>query len=69
MEQIDIDNLRKFTFTGVSEEIRGLRPIAWRVILGTLPTLSSQWEQTLSANYQTYEDFKKELIVKPQLKA
>lgn len=56
-------------FTGVpNQEVRGLRPLIWRISLGSLPLNTSQWTTKLEDNYQTYEDFKKELIVKPKLK-
>ena len=64
-----MNQLRKLTFTGIPSDIRGIRPIVWQVILGSLTTNTGEWEQTLRTNHQTYEDFKRELIVKPQLKA
>lgn len=56
-------------FTGIpNQEVKGLRPIVWRLVLGSLPANTSQWTTKLEENLQTYEDFKKELIVKPKLK-
>lgn len=49
-------------------DIIGLRPLVWRLVLGALPNKPDQWIPALEQNYQTYEDFKKELIVKPKLK-
>ena len=51
-----------------NQEVKGLRPLVWRICLGSLPANTSQWTTQLEENYQTYEDFKKELIVKPKLK-
>jgi len=38
------------------------------MILGALPTNPKEWQNELDKNFNTYEDFKKELIVKPKLK-
>lgn len=50
-------------------DIVSLRPMVWRVICGALPLDTSKWESTMQEHYKTYEDFKKELIVQPKLKA
>jgi hypothetical protein len=42
-----------------------LKPVVWLLILGALPMETSEWEKGLEDNYETYEGFKKELIVKP----
>ena len=34
-----------------------------------LPLQPAKWQEELDKNLKTYEDFKKELIVKPKLKA
>jgi hypothetical protein len=38
------------------------------VILGSLPKNTQEWSKQLEDNYNTYSEFKKELIVKPKLK-
>jgi TBC1 domain family member 13 len=50
-------------------DIAGLRSVVWRVIMTALPNQPEKWQEELDKNFQTYEDFKKELIVKPKLKA
>lgn len=50
-------------------DIVALRPMVWRVICGALPLDTARWEATMQEHYKTYEDFKKELIVQPKLKA
>jgi hypothetical protein len=63
--------LTRHVFTGIphhNEDLIGLRPIVWRIILGALPNKTKDWQSSLENNYKTYEDFKKELIVKPKLK-
>lgn len=67
-DQVDIPTLTKLSFTGIPDLIRGVRPVVWRLILGALPHDTSNWEKTQLENYETYENFKKELIVKPRLK-
>ena len=42
-KEIDIDELRKLAFTGVPGDVRGLRPMVWRIILGALPSNTSEW--------------------------
>jgi hypothetical protein len=42
-----------------------LKPVVWLLILGGLPSKTEQWDKSLGDNYETYENFKKELIVKP----
>jgi hypothetical protein len=37
--------------------------------LGELTNKTSEWKPTLEQNFETYESFKKELIIKPKLKA
>ena len=37
--------------------------------MGELTNKTSEWKPTLEQNFETYENFKKELIIKPKLKA
>ena len=37
--------------------------------MGSLPLKSSEWRSSIDNNYYTYEDFKRELIVKPKVKS
>lgn len=68
-DEIDLKKLSALCFTGVpNTEVKGLRPLIWRLILGSLPEKTDQWKTKIEENYSTYEDFKKELIVKPKLK-
>ncbi len=34
---IDVKRLRRLTFLGITDEIKGLRPLIWRILLGYLP--------------------------------
>ena len=33
-EAIDLERLKKLTFLGIDDEVTGLRPVAWRILLG-----------------------------------
>ena len=66
-DEIQLPKLQQIAFSGIPDCIKGLRPIVWRLILDELPTQTSKWQETLDSNYDTYEQFKKELIVKPKL--
>jgi|TARA_B110001450_G_C17412863_1_gene396503 hypothetical protein len=57
--------LKQIAFSGVPGYIPGLKPVVWLLILGALSTKTSDWEKSMIDNHETYEGFKKELIVKP----
>jgi len=45
--------LTRHVFTGIphhKEDLIGLRPIVWRIILGALPSKTKDWDQTLENN-------------------
>jgi len=44
---IDVERLRKLAFLGINDEIVGLRPIVWRILLGYFPADSRKWEDIL----------------------
>ncbi len=56
------------TFNGVTDEVKGLRPLVWRILLNYLPSDSSMWDDTLRANKEMYALWLDELIVKPKLR-
>jgi hypothetical protein len=67
-KQIDIQRLRELSFNGISDEIKGLRPLIWRILLGYLPAEDSDtWEEILREKKKIYEMWKEELIIKPKL--
>lgn len=42
---IDLDKLKLLMFkSGVPDEINGLRPVVWQLLLGSLPLEPQQWE-------------------------
>ena len=67
-ETIDLKQLRKLAFTGVPDSCLGLRPVVWRILLDGLSLETKSWRNSLEQNYLSYEDFKRELIVKPKVK-
>jgi hypothetical protein len=50
--------LRRITFNGIPDEIKGLRPIIWRLLLGHLPMDTSLWENHLETSRETYDVWK-----------
>lgn len=67
-KKIDFDRLKDLTFYGISDEIKGLRPLIWRILLNYLPPDDSdEWEDILRQKKAIYEMWKEELIVKPKL--
>ena len=43
-DEVDVKKLQALFFTGVpNQEVRGLRPLIWRISLGTLPANTNQW--------------------------
>ena len=67
-DKIDKHKLNLLTFSGVPEAFNPLRTVVWRLLMDGLPYETSQWETTIAQNHETYENFKKELIVNPKLK-
>ncbi len=65
--RINMVMLRSLAFRGVPNEVPGLRPIVWRVLLGYLPRETAKWELHLKQQRSIYEDWKKDLIVEPYL--
>ena len=69
-DEVDLDLLKVYAFSGIpgrDDNFKGLRPVVWRLILGCLPQKTADWKTTLEQNLETYEGFKRELIVKPKL--
>jgi hypothetical protein len=60
---IDREKLQKISFTGLSDEIKGLRPLVWRILLNHLPLETSRWEEHLSKSKEIYDNWKDELII------
>ena len=61
--------LQTVTFNGIPDEIRGLRPLVWRVLLKHFPLETDQWDNHLEVAKETYESWRQELIIKPSIKA
>jgi hypothetical protein len=65
-KEIDVKRLRKLAFYGINDEISGLRPVIWRIMLGQWPSDTSKWEEILRSQRDMYEEYKQELIEKPK---
>lgn len=66
-QKIEMKKIRTLIFNGAPAIVHGLRPIVWKLLLGTLSTNCKEWEGQMDSNLKSYEGFKKELIVKPQV--
>lgn len=64
---INLQELQSLAFNGVSDEVKGLRPIVWRILLNYLPLDAKQWDDVLQQSHASYCDYKNELITKPTL--
>ena len=64
---IDRTELEALAFQGITDEIKGLRPLVWRILLNYLPLNATEWDDTLRANHASYLIYKDELITKPKL--
>lgn len=52
------------SFHGIPDEIRALRALYWRIILGYLPENKSKWNQLIENNRVVYESFVEDFISK-----
>jgi hypothetical protein len=66
-KHIDIQKLQAVTFNGIPDEIKGLRPLVWRILLNHFPLDTSQWEEHMLQSKKTYDSWKDELIMKPSV--
>ena len=66
-QQINRSELESLAFHGITDEIKGLRPLVWRLLLNYLPLDATQWDDTLRMNHDNYNIYKDELIAKPKL--
>lgn len=64
---INRPELESLAFYGITDEIKGLRPLVWRILLNYLPLEAEQWDETLRNNHVSYKLYREELIVKPSL--
>lgn len=67
-DEIDVQRIRNESFTGIPDEIKGLRPIIWRILLNHYPVDTAEWEAKMKSSKQVYDDWKNELIIQPDLK-
>lgn len=65
--KVDIAMLRSLSFRGIPNEIKGLRPLVWKVLLGYLPRETSKWEDEMRENKKTYDYYMETIIVIPDM--
>ena len=56
-DPLNIKMIKSIAFYGVPDEIRSLRPIVWRVLLGYFPAEKSKWSEILKSHKEIYESF------------
>lgn len=49
-DTIDMTGLKVIAFRGVPDEVRSLRGVVWRLLLGYLPVKTSKWIDTIYEN-------------------
>ena len=59
--------METLSFYGITDEIKGLRPLIWRILLNYLPCDASQWDDIIRSNKDIYGMYLDELIVKPKI--
>lgn len=52
--KIEIAMLRSLAFRGIPSEIKGLRPVVWKVLIGYLPRETSEWLRLMKENKKVY---------------
>jgi hypothetical protein len=45
--KVEIAMLRSLSFRGIPNDIKGLRPLVWKILIGYLPRETSKWEETM----------------------
>ena len=60
--------LRSLAFRGIPDEVRPLRSIVWKVLIGYLPLETHKWEQHLKMQKKLFHEWESELIIKPVLR-
>ena len=66
-QPINRSELEELAFHGITDEIKGLRPLVWRLLLNYLPLNATEWDDTLRQNHASYHLYLDELISKPKL--
>lgn len=60
--KINLNELKKLSNLGVPDDIKGLRSLVWKLLLGYLPTDRTKWNSTIRNNIEIYEQFCNDLI-------
>ena len=60
--------LRSLSFRGIPSDVKLLRTVVWKVLIGYLPTETHKWEPHMKAQLKLYQEFENELIVRPELR-
>ena len=66
-KKIEISMLRSLSFRGIPSQIKGLRPLVWKILLEYLPRDTSKWLSVMEEEKKIYDDLKEDYIVIPDL--
>lgn len=62
--QVNLTYLRTLVFTGIPEELRGLRALVWKILLNYLPPDIREWEGKLRERRENYYLLRGEFLVR-----
>lgn len=52
---VDLKELRSLAKQGVPDDLKGLRSLVWKLLIGYLPPDRSKWKAAVEINHETYE--------------
>ena len=59
--------MQDLSFQGINDEVKGLRPLVWRILLNYFSLNPSEWDAKIRGNLEAYRAYCDELITKPEL--
>ena len=65
--KVEIPMLKSLAFRGIPSQVRALRPLVWKVLIGYLPRETADWLGIMQHNKKVYEGLLADLIVIPDL--
>lgn len=65
--KINLTMLRSLSFRGIPSDLKSLRPLVWKVLLGYLPLETKQWDSFVKNQKKIYTEYRKELIIEPRI--
>lgn len=63
-DKIPLSVLKTRSFSGIPDDLNGLRALAWKLILNYIPSQRSEWKSSLEMSRDNYNLFIQELLVR-----